>query len=241
MWTRILLLLVLSSCPAASFADHRPVLLVLGDSLSTAYGLPTGTGWVDRLEGRLGEHGYPWRVVNASISGETASGGLARLPNALARHSPRIVIIELGGNDALRGAPIGSIESNLDEMIRVSRDSGAEVLLVGMRIPPNYGPDYADAFEHMYTDLADRHQVPLVPFLLDGVAITPGMMQADGIHPTENAQPILLDHVWRRLGPMLEASETDASSFHAPAPVAAARAGVPVSQSLGDGPFARPC
>lgn len=178
-------------------------LLVVGDSISAALGLETSQGWVALLERRLAEQGLDHRVVNASVSGDTSAGGLARLPALLASHRPELVIIELGGNDGLRGQSPKQLQQNLAAMVEQSRSAGAEVMLLGMRLPPNYGPRYTQAFAGVYTRLAEEKQVPLVPFFLDGVGGIPGMMQADGIHPTAQAQPKLLDNLWPVLEPML--------------------------------------
>lgn len=195
----LLLLALLAPWPALA----APALLVLGDSLSAAFGIDTRSGWVSLLAERLAARGLDLRVVNASISGDTTAGGLARLPPLLAEHRPRVVVIELGGNDGLRGLPLPVVRGNLESLIRASRDAGARVLLLGMRIPPNYGPRYTEAFHTLYADLAQRYQVPLVPFFLDGVAAQPGLMQDDGIHPRAEAQPHLLDNVWPALEPLL--------------------------------------
>jgi acyl-CoA thioesterase-1 len=204
---RFVFLAVLLLCPAL-FARAAPVespaILVLGDSLSAAYGIRVEQGWVSLLQGRLKAEGYGQRVVNASSSGETTGGALARLPRALERHRPAVVIIELGGNDGLRGLPIADVRANFESLIRLSRAAGAQVLLVGMRIPPNYGPAYAGAFEKLYADLARVHRLPLVPFFLDGIALDDSLMQDDGLHPNAAAQPKLLEMVWPRLQPLLE-------------------------------------
>lgn len=178
-------------------------LLVVGDSISAAFGLDSRQGWVALLENRLKEEGFEHSVVNASISGDTSAGGAARLSALLAEHKPELVIIELGGNDGLRGQPPAQLQQNLASMIDASQASGAEVLLLGMRLPPNYGARYTSAFAQVFADLAERKQVPLVPFFLEGVGGVPGMMQADGIHPTQDAQAVLLDNVWPTLEPML--------------------------------------
>lgn len=175
---------------------------MLGDSISAAYGIQREQGWVSRLEARLSD--ADWRVVNASVSGETTGGGLARLPDALDTHDPEVVIIELGGNDGLRGYPIPRIRDNLSRMVDLAQGPGRRVLLVGMQIPPNYGPRYTRAFARMFQEVADDHEIPLVPFLLDGVALLPELMQDDGIHPTAEAQDALLDTVWPYLAPLLE-------------------------------------
>jgi acyl-CoA thioesterase I len=180
-----------------------PAVLVLGDSLSAAYGMRVEQGWVTLLQERLTSEGYVCRVVNASASGETTGGALARLPRALDKHHPAVVIIELGGNDGLRGLPVGDVRSNLRALVRRSKGAGARVLLIGMRIPPNYGPAYTKAFHEVYGDVAASEQVPLVPFFLDGIALDDALMQDDGLHPNPAAQPKLLDQVWPRLTPLL--------------------------------------
>jgi acyl-CoA thioesterase-1 len=185
-------------------ADQRaPVILVFGDSISAGYGIRVEQGWVRLLARRIAQLGYGFEVVNASVSGETTAGGLARLPHALERQPPRIVILELGGNDGLRGLPLAGTRNNLQQMITRARAQGAAVLLLGMRLPPNYGERYTDDFQMMYTQLAERNHIPLVPFLLEKVALNPALMQADGIHPTEQGQPLLLDSVWPKLEPLL--------------------------------------
>ena len=176
---------------------------MLGDSLSAAYGIRLEQGWVALLQGRLKAKGYGHRVVNASASGETSGGALARLPRALERHRPSVVIIELGGNDGLRGLPLAEVRGNFESLIRLSREAGASVLLIGMRIPPNYGPAYTRDFHELYGDLARKHQLPLVPFFLDGIALDDSLMLEDGLHPNAAAQPKLLDQVWPQLKPLL--------------------------------------
>jgi acyl-CoA thioesterase-1 len=178
-------------------------VLVVGDSISAAFGLDTGQGWVALLEKRLAEQGYEHRVVNASISGDTSAGAAARLPALLAEHRPSLVIIELGGNDGLRGQPPEQLQQNLAAMIDGSRASGAEVLLLGMRLPPNYGVRYTTAFAQVFTRLAEEKQVSLVPFFLEGVGGVSGMMQRDDLHPAADAQPILLENLWPTLQPLL--------------------------------------
>jgi acyl-CoA thioesterase I len=178
-------------------------LLVVGDSISAAFGLDTRQGWVALLEERLVEQGFAYRLVNASISGDTSSGGAARLPALLAEHRPSLVIIELGGNDGLRGQPLGQLQQNLARMIDDSLSSGARVLLLGMRLPPNYGVRYTTAFARVFETLAEDKQVPFVPFFLEGVGGVAGMMQADGIHPTAKAQPLMLENLWPTLQPLL--------------------------------------
>jgi acyl-CoA thioesterase-1 len=178
-------------------------VLVVGDSISAALGLDTRQGWVSLLQNRLQEGGFAHRVVNASISGDTSAGGLARLPALLSQHQPQLVIIELGGNDGLRGQPPAQLQQNLARMVDAATASGAKVLLLGMRLPPNYGQRYTQAFAQVFSDIAADKQVPLVPFLLEGVGGVPGMMQADGIHPAVAAQPQMLENVWPRLEPLL--------------------------------------
>lgn len=178
-------------------------VLVVGDSISAAFGLDTRQGWVALLQQRLSEEGFEHRVVNASISGDTSAGGLARLPALLAEHRPELVIIELGGNDGLRGQPPAQLHQNLAQMVERSRSAGAEVLLLGMQLPPNYGQRYTQAFAQVYADLAQDKSVALVPFFLEGVGGVPGMMQADGIHPQAAAQPQMLENVWPTLKPLL--------------------------------------
>jgi len=181
-----------------------PTVLVLGDSLSAAYGIRLEQGWVALLQDRLKSKGYGHRVVNASSSGETTGGALARLPRALERHRPAVVVIELGGNDGLRGLPIADVRANFESLIRLSRDSGASVLLVGMRIPPNYGAAYTKAFHDLFGELATKHRLPLVPFFLDGIALDDSLMLEDGLHPNAAAQPKLLEMVWPKLEPLLK-------------------------------------
>jgi len=183
-------------------ASHR--VLVLGDSLSAGYGLAQGTGWVALLDKRLKERKLDYSVANASISGDTTAGGRARLAAVLAREKPTVVILELGANDALRGLSLTASESNLKAMIDASQAAGAKVLLVGMRIPPNYGPDYSEHFFAMFGKLAQQYKLPLVPFLLDGVVQHPDWFQEDRIHPVAQAQPTLLDNVWPKLEPLLK-------------------------------------
>lgn len=179
-------------------------ILVLGDSLSAGYGVPREQAWVSLLQNRLTQERYTAQVVNASISGETTAGGKYRLPELLAKHKPDIVIVELGGNDGLRGLPVSATRSNLDAIIRVARKARAQVLLLGMRLPPNYGQAYTDSFMRLYEDLAQKHRIPRVPFFLSPIAGRPDYFQADGIHPSAPAQPLLLDAVWPTLRPMLK-------------------------------------
>lgn len=179
-------------------------VLVLGDSLSAAHNIPAGQGWVSLLEQRLRrELRDPPAVVNASISGETSAGALARLPDLLRKHRPTVVVIALGGNDALRGLPPAQLRGNLERMATLSRQAGARVLLLGIDVPPNYGPAYSERLRRTYAEVAQAQGAALVPFMLEGVALEPGMMQADGLHPTAAAQPRVLDNVWPALRPLL--------------------------------------
>ncbi|MEX2961488.1 arylesterase [Microbulbifer sp. TYP-18] len=203
-----LLLLVPS---AGTRADAGDTLLVLGDSISAAYGFDETEGWVQLLRERLAEEDKPVMVVNASVSGETSAGGLARLPRLLEEHRPRWLILELGGNDGLRGYPPRSLQQNLQRMVQLAQEGGARVLLLGMRMPPNYGRAYTEAFAAVYPKVAAAEQVPLVPFFLQPVALQEGAMQADGIHPTAGAQPALLEHVWPCIQGLMQA-EVDARS-----------------------------
>jgi acyl-CoA thioesterase-1 len=180
-----------------------PVLLVVGDSLSAAYGMETARGWVALLEERILTGGWSYRVVNASISGDTTRGGRSRLASLLERHRPAVVVIELGGNDGLRGIPPEETERNLEAMVRAADSAGARVLLVGIRLPPNYGTAFNERFRAVFGNVAARQGVPLVPFLLEGVGGDPGLMLEDGIHPRAEAQPRLLENVWPRLEPLL--------------------------------------
>jgi acyl-CoA thioesterase-1 len=199
-----LLSVVVTLVSQSSFADEPPVLLILGDSLSAGYGMDSDRSWVHLLELRLNDTGHTYRILNSSISGDTTQGGLARLPRLLDRYQPRIVIIELGANDGLRGINPGITRANMTSMIQSSQQSGAKVLLAGIKLPPNYGADYIEQFESMYADLAREYDTLLVPFFMDGVVFKPGLLQADGIHPNEKGQPVLLENVWQVLQPALD-------------------------------------
>jgi acyl-CoA thioesterase I len=203
----LLLALICTALPAA--ADEGPVLVVLGDSLSAEYGLARGTGWVELLSQRLAQRPAKgtakYRLVNASISGETSSGGRTRLPALLKQHRPAIVVLQLGANDGLRGLPLASMRDNLTAMVRASRAAGAQVLLVGMQIPPNYGRAYAEQFAVSFSRVATEQKIARVPFLLDGFAENLDYFQADRIHPNAKAQPLMLDTVWPVLEPLLAA------------------------------------
>jgi acyl-CoA thioesterase I len=188
---------------ATSAYSASKTVLVLGDSLSAEYGLIRGTGWVSLLENRLKTERIDAAIVNASISGETTGGGKIRLPALLDQHRPGVVVIELGGNDGLRGLPLPVVEENLRAMIAAAQKANAKVLLVGMQIPPNYGRDYTEKFFALYNKLAREAKVPLVPFLLEGVANQPELFQADRIHPSGDAQPIMLNNIWPHLKSLL--------------------------------------
>ena len=195
--------------PARAAASGQPAsgsILVVGDSLSAEYGLKRGSGWVALLEARLAQGARSATVVNASISGDTTSGGRSRLPQLLALHKPSIVIIELGGNDALRGLPLEMTRSNLSAMVKGAKDAGARVVVVGMQVPPNYGRQYGEGFAGLFATVAKADGAALVPFLLDGIANSPGadaMFQPDRIHPLASAHPKMLANVWRVLEPLL--------------------------------------
>jgi acyl-CoA thioesterase I len=194
--------LVFIALQNAVASDHT--ILVLGDSLSAALGIRPEQGWVALLAQRLQAQGYGYQIVNASVSGETTSGGLERLPRALQLHQPGTVILELGANDGLRGLPVEETRENLAHMVRLSQAAGARVLLVGMRIPPNYGPRYTEQFARMFPELANQYHLPLVPFLLEKVALDPTRMQQDGMHPNARGEPPVLDTLWPYLKPLLK-------------------------------------
>ncbi|TQD41821.1 arylesterase [Lysobacter aestuarii] len=214
-WSRALLVLLALSLAAPAWAQStaraatQPVakprtVLVMGDSLSAAHGLASAQGWVALTADRIAKSHPGWKVVNASISGETTAGGASRIGAELARHSPEVVVIELGANDGLRGLPLAQTRENLDRMIRASKAAGARVLLVGMRMPPNLGARYTEGFAANYTALADTHGVSLLPFLLEPIARDRANFQADNLHPVASAQPRLRDHVWPLLEPLLD-------------------------------------
>ncbi len=199
------LFLVLSLAAAAlpARAAGPPVILVLGDSLSAGYGLVPGQGWVSLLQQRLKKEGYGHRVVNASVSGETTDGGLARLDRALATHKPGIVILELGGNDGLRGLPVSRVQANLGLLISKSRAAGAQVLLLTVSMPTNYGPMYTSSYQKIYDDLRVKYGVGVGALMSPELALDLTYFQPDGIHPNAMAQPLLLDNVWIQLAPLL--------------------------------------
>ncbi len=201
---RMFVLLILWVAAVSAHAE-APVILVFGDSISAGYGLPqVERGWVALLQAKLKTEGYGYEVANASVSGETTAGGLARLPRALTVHHPAVVVLELGGNDGLRALPVAQMRDNLARMIDLAKGAGAQVLLLGIRIPPNYGPQYTAQFGQVYADLARQKHVPVVPFFMSEVALHPELMQADGVHPNEQGQPKLLASVWPALTPLLE-------------------------------------
>jgi acyl-CoA thioesterase-1 len=206
----LVLIFAFAGTATAEMAAPRTIV-VLGDSISAGYGIKIQEGWVTLLSQRLATEGYGYRVVNASVSGETTQGGVARLPRVLDQQKPAIVIVELGGNDGLRGLPLASSRENLQKAIELARAAQARVVLVGMLIPPNYGPRYSQEFRDMYTSLATKNSTALVPFLLDQVALKPELMQADGIHPNAKGQPQLLDNLWPKLKPLLVAPGKPAS------------------------------
>ena len=200
---RLVALLVLIVASASARAE-APVILVFGDSISAGYGLArVELGWVELLKTRLNAQGYGYQVVNASVSGETTAGGLARLPRALELHHPKIVILELGGNDGLRALPTAQMRANLAQMADLSAAAGAKVVLLGMRMPPNYGQQYTDQFAAAFSDLARDKKLALVPFLLTDIALSSSLLQADDIHPNAAGQPVLLENVWPTLKPLL--------------------------------------
>jgi acyl-CoA thioesterase-1 len=204
IFKRLIVLLALSviCLPAARGAVQT--IVVVGDSLSSGYGIAAGQSWVAMLEDRLQAEGYGYQVVNASIAGDTSAGGLARLPRLLAQHDPKLVVIELGGNDGLRGAPVVTLRDNLTKMIELSRESGAGVVLAGIQIPPNYGTTYTQALASVYPELAARFDAALIDFILADVALNRELMQPDGIHPNAAGQKVVFANVWRVLGPLLE-------------------------------------
>ena len=200
---RLLALFVLIVASTSARAE-APVILVFGDSISAGYGLAhVEQGWVELLKTRLSALGYGYQVVNASVSGETTAGGLARLPRALELHHPKIVILELGGNDGLRALPIAQMRANLTQMVELATAAGAKTLLLGMRMPPNYGPEYTEQFAMVFSDLARDRKLALVPFLLTDIALSPTLLQGDDIHPNAAGQPVLLENVWPTLKQLL--------------------------------------
>ena len=189
------------------FAEN-PKILIFGDSLSAAYGLPRQEGWVALLQKKLHSEQYEYDVINASVSGETTSGGLSRLNAALAKTQATIIILELGANDGLRGLPLSEMKANLNAMIKQSKANKAKVLLLGMKLPPNYGPRYAESFTLSYAQLSKDHKISLVPFMLENVAAKPDLIQQDGLHPNALGQPIILENIWPYLQPLLKKQGT---------------------------------
>ena len=198
-----LVVALVAALAASACAIAAPVVLVLGDSISAGYGLPAETGWTTLLQQRLAAEHYPHRVINASISGDTTAGGRARLDALLTKHHPSVTVIELGGNDGLRGGSLEAMRANLGAMAAAAQKSGSRVLIVGLRLPPNYGPAYVRRFETTYADVARERKAALVPFLFEGFAEDNAMFQADRIHPVIAAQARLLDNVWPKLKPLL--------------------------------------
>ena len=202
-WTFVAVAAFAFAASGSAYSAPKTVLVV-GDSLSAEYGLARGSGWVALLEQRLKRENIDARVVNASISGETTSGGRTRLPALLQQHKPDVVVLELGANDGLRGLPVPAAMDNLRTMIQLAQQNRAKVLLVGMRMPPNYGRAYIERFAGMYRDLAGTYKVPLVPFMLDGVAQDPANFQADRMHPLATAHPIILNNIWPQFAPLVK-------------------------------------
>jgi acyl-CoA thioesterase-1 len=200
MLNRILLLLLLL-LPGTAPAH---IILIVGDSLSAAYGIPVAQGWVSLLQERLDAGNYPWQIVNASISGDTTANARARLPQALASHEPAVVLLELGGNDGLRGLSLTAMQANLAAMISSLQEAGAQLLLIGVQLPPNYGPRYTERFQAIYQELAREYDLALLPSLVEGIGTEQKLMQPDGIHPNATAQPLIRDRVWEALLPLLE-------------------------------------
>ncbi len=192
---------------ADASSPDKKTLLVFGDSLSAAYGMDSRKGWVNLLQEKMAESHPQWRVINASISGETTAGGHSRLPKALQNHSPDLVLLELGANDGLRGTPLQQIEKNIADMVQLTKQQGIDTLLFEMRIPPNYGPAYTSRFREIFQQVAQSHNILLLPFFLEGVAGIPSLNQPDGIHPNEQAQPRLMNNVWFYLEPRLSEAQ----------------------------------
>lgn len=204
MWSLLGLFPATAGAATVATPSTAPVILVLGDSISAGYGLDAGQGWVFLLDQKLKSQGLSYKVVNASVSGETTAGGLARLPALLARHQPKIVLVELGGNDGLRALPVKALRTNLEQMVDLSRKAGATPVLFEMRIPENYGPAYTQAFGRTFTGVSEERKVPMVPFLLMRFASDLKAFQEDGIHPSASAQPQILEAAWPTLRPLLK-------------------------------------
>lgn len=229
----LLLILLAVGSPSLAAADVGQTVLVVGDSLSAGHGIDQDESWVALLSRRLRSEGYGYGVVNASITGDTTTGGLKRLPRALKVHRPAIVIIELGGNDGLRGTPIAVMRDNLTQMIELSEAAGAQVVLAGMQIPTNYGGPYTRAFAAVYPELAEKYETGLIDFFLDGIAQDITLFQSDGIHPTAEAQKILLDNVWPVLEPKLGRPQAGAAAWSGPRTTLRSSAGWPRPQPAG--------
>jgi len=207
-WARRAAVLVTAAllCSVAFAQPASPVILIVGDSISAAYGLAPGTGWATLLQNRLAAEHFPHRVVNASISGDTTAGGRARLAALLAQHRPAVTVIELGGNDGLRGGSLDAMRENLDAMVVAAQKAGSHVLILGMRVPPNYGPAYVQRFAGIFGEVAKAHNAAVVPFMFEGFGEDNGMFQPDGVHPIAAAQGKLLDNAWPALKPLLGAA-----------------------------------
>jgi len=201
--TKLLTTILITALAFTTLNSRADGILVLGDSLAAGYGLERGEGWVDLMQQRIADSGRSIEVINASVSGETTSGGLSRLPDLLELHQPDMVLLELGANDGLRGIPLQIVERNLDELVALISAVDAQIVVLGNRLPPNYGPRYTQQFFELFQKLADKHELPLVPFLLDKVATEWDLMQSDGLHPNAKAQPIILETVWQVLEPEL--------------------------------------
>ena len=219
-------LTALLSAHSAKANPNAPVILVFGDSLSAEYGIARGSGWVTLLSDRLRREGFPHRVVNASISGETTAGGLSRLGTTLKKQQPQFFLLALGANDGLRGLPVAQTRKNIESMLTLAANAGAQSMVIGIRMPPNYGPEYTRAFDRLFEDIALRRSLPVVPFLLEGIAENPSYFQADAIHPNEKAQPRILNNVWPTLSKLLQ-PHTSAPSTGTAGPAAIA---VPTGQ-----------
>ena len=219
-------LTALLSAHSARANPNAPVILVFGDSLSAEYGIARGSGWVTLLSDRLRREGFPHRVVNASISGETTAGGLSRLGTTLKKQQPQFFLLALGANDGLRGLPVAQTRKNIESMLTLAANAGAQSMVIGIRMPPNYGPEYTRAFDRLFEDIALRRSLPVVPFLLEGIAENPSYFQADAIHPNEKAQPRILNNVWPTLSKLLQ-PQTSAPTNGAAGPAAIA---VPTGQ-----------
>jgi len=209
MFKNLVFLLVF--VPVTPALAGEPIVLVLGDSLSAGYGMDVGQGWVALLQDRLAAQGYPHRIVNASISGDTSRGGRARLPALIAADAPAVAIVELGGNDGLRGLALEELRTNLDAIVAILCAGGSRVLLLPMKIPPNYGPVYTQGFEQVYRDISRRHGAVLGGFILEDIALDAELMQGDGIHPTAAAQPIIVEQLWPLFVPLLGGSQAEAA------------------------------